>query len=1280
MPKTIRFIAVKVYNKKRHQNYSYEYDILKSISHPNILNTIGASEDNNHFYMEMEYCISEDLSNHLFPEKNFTYLEKVIKTIATELLLGLKELHSNGIIHCNLKPSNILIDEHGNVKICDFKKALFVDKMTSADIRRNKRGLSPCYTAPEIFSEEGKYSFKSDLWALGCIMYEMASGQVPFRDDILNKLINKILRDEPNYNVRQFTAYSVDFQNVVKRLLNKDPNHRASWGEIEKMPFWDFGNDSNTNNNSIASNTNANINAEDAKVNEPYSSKTHSHGVSQTKSSGNLPSNSSFGKGGYSISTVPASYNKSLSNNQSTITLNAQHIALEHNDEEDEYSEGNNDKGKGVNNTDQEFNFQRGAEQNQSLYSNQTNDSNYSKSKINIDNNKNTANVDNMSNKKLNFLELSVLNVSKVITRDRRVTQTTINDMAMSLAKNTDIPNIQSIMIHTSDRAIKPIIGNKVIEPNPPITEYNGSLIPFSEYKIDRIKDLINNEQSEELEKYLLSVYQLMDQYVSKGNYDFLLNILNYFETIVLSKEIANNIINTCFVKLFINFMDINNDNIRIRACSIIAYLIRYATSVQYPLDKFGLTEKLSTFIKDSNVTLNKKAIATLGEYLFFVATQAEGESTGEINLLDNNNGTLRQWNISNESILALLYALNHSEEVVQFYALKTIENTVTLTTIAKTYFAMNDSFVSKISDIYFNERCDNFEIKTSALSTISHIIKLEPNLMKAFIEKFKTESLRNYLSKETSKNQQCIINIILFGIVGNVNNIKLIDFDDLMLTLVNLLETANSVVRGKIILLLSLVFSDKYLISKFGEKVLNLMLKLRKDKHHYYCYVKIFESFMINYCNNISKHLIPMISKSIVSKTANTNSEIISLLVAIAVISPYYKISFSLFKSDFIEALVSLTTATTNETIHTNTLDILRCFSETAYSVEENSSILISSLFAKILDLTNTLSVDFKRIPLNICANILTVLLDDDKLYSSVSLDDGKTNQINSLILNILPLITNLLKHEDTVNDSLSFLSLIIERNSAFIAFYRSIGIIDYVFQLMIDDNFISNLNLLKILSKLIESKDTKFEDIIELKLLDKVNYLISKDSAEEISIYTEYVIEMLFDLMYKLNETKKKKYGSNWDGEDYKKNFLSKIENVAMNFKLCIKLLGCDNGNIQEKSCVIVIFILQFLPTNYYENKEWEVKFTGDDVLDLLKGLGSSCVKIHKKIIRIFKWIIEFQSDAQDVLGPFKSYIQIYIEKIRDTSKDPDVVDVASKFLMTNLKIISSNIVSFK
>ena len=189
---TIRYISVKVYSKSKHPYYDREYNFLKNINHPSIVHVTGAAEDKNNFYMEMEYCASGDLSHCLWPNKGTNYLEKVIKTLSVQLLLGLKTLHQNGIIHCNLKPSNIIIDEFGNVKICDFKKALNVNEMTMNDIRKNKTAMTPCYTAPELFSDNGIYSFKTDLWALGCIMYEMAIGQVPFFEERVNKLIVQI--------------------------------------------------------------------------------------------------------------------------------------------------------------------------------------------------------------------------------------------------------------------------------------------------------------------------------------------------------------------------------------------------------------------------------------------------------------------------------------------------------------------------------------------------------------------------------------------------------------------------------------------------------------------------------------------------------------------------------------------------------------------------------------------------------------------------------------------------------------------------------------------------------------------------------------------------------------------------------------------------------------------------------------------------------------------------------------------------------------------------------
>ena len=150
-------------------------------------------------------------------------------------------------------------------------------------------------------------------------------------------------------------------------------------------------------------------------------------------------------------------------------------------------------------------------------------------------------------------------------------------------------------MVHNSDKNIKPIIGNKIIEPNKLQIKYDEKLIPLKPiYKIDKIKELLLVEDNfDELEKYIKLLYIYLIDFNQKNKYDKLLNLLNYFETIVLSKEISNDIINTAFVKLFIIFLDINNDQIYIRAYSITAYLIRYATNMETSLDNFNLTESL---------------------------------------------------------------------------------------------------------------------------------------------------------------------------------------------------------------------------------------------------------------------------------------------------------------------------------------------------------------------------------------------------------------------------------------------------------------------------------------------------------------------------------------------------------------------------------------------------------------------------------------------------------------------------------------------------------------
>ena len=1308
--KAIKHIAVKAYYKIKNPSFYKEYSILKNLTCPSIVNITGAAEDKNNFYMEMEYCSSGDLSHCLWPNRGCNYLEKVIKAVSTQILIGLKILHNNGIIHCNLKPSNILIDEFGNARICDFKKALKKDEMTKEDIHKNKTAMTPCYTAPELFINDGEYSFKTDLWALGCIMYEMAVGQVPFFDTAVNNLIMKIINEDVNFNKKQFNKYSEEFMDVLQKLLEKDPIHRPSWGEIENYSFWNTNekgfydafpnlniNNANNNNNNISigfinnstTNSNMSIFANDKPSINKINNMNYNHSnsvcniinIKNRLNYNSMNSNNKKGENFLNKNNSLNSYPKSALCNKintdsdfcvniektKSIGINAK-IKIKNNSpspisrktkiksfemkrlettEEDVGLNNNIQNSDNMDENDREFNFKL----DDNIRNIPNDEENYGVNKF--------RNLQMSQNK--NILSLSVLNVSKLMDKNKNKKVNESNDMTLSLANPEELPQIQYLMIHNSDKNIKPIIGNRIIDPKKYTIVYDENKIPIKPiYKIDKLKELIKEKKHAEFEKFLKQLLFFLIDYKKKQKNDLFLNLLNYFETIILSKDISNNLINTSLMKFFIDSLSINDDKIQIKLCSIIANLIRYSTNLNISLDKYNLTEILISFISDTNLALNRKSMATLGEYLFFVSTQVEVE------LEYVRKGGKSNWTIRQESLKALLFALNHIDEKVRFYSLKTIENICILTTVAKNYFANSEDYISKIIDI-INYPCENQEIRTCAFNTVSHIIRLNPSLLKIFIDKM--DNINLVIENESSRNQQCIINCLLFGIERDKKNIKLISKAKLFPTLINLLDNSNNIIKGKTLLLISLLFNEINIIIKFGESIFNIIQQLRKEKKLFYYHIKIFECLLQKFCElliKFYKNYIDELQKTNLNDNKNmVNSKLISLLKCFNVIAPYHKISYVFYNSLFLNLSINLLmNCNLNSEKAELIFELLKYFSENSISVEENCDFIINKIFKKILLLTKKLNYEYRRFPLNICANIISVLLEDEKLYSSTSLDIGKTNQINNLIIDILPDIYDLLTNIDTVYDSLAFLSLIIERNVAFIRFYRSIGIIDYIFILMKEEKLYSNLNLIKILIKFIESNETTFEDIIDLGLIDKINYLIKKDNSEEITIYTEYIIEMFFDLMFKINEMKRK-FSSSHNKEDVQNNFLKKIEGVAQNFSLCIRLLSCDNFNLQEKSCINLIFILQYFPNMFIKSVNVNVKFTEYDIPDLLKGLDSGNKKIYKKMIKIFKWIVECQKDAKTILKNYTSYIEICLEKIINVSDDPDVIEIANSFL---------------
>ena len=110
-----------------------------------------------------------------------------------ELLQGIGYLHSQSVIYADLKPKTVLMNEYNKLKLSDFglaKKTTDFEHQSPG--RLHGTSGSPYYMAPELFQEGGVYSFASDLWSLGCMLFEFAVGKPPFYSNSLNKVMRQL--------------------------------------------------------------------------------------------------------------------------------------------------------------------------------------------------------------------------------------------------------------------------------------------------------------------------------------------------------------------------------------------------------------------------------------------------------------------------------------------------------------------------------------------------------------------------------------------------------------------------------------------------------------------------------------------------------------------------------------------------------------------------------------------------------------------------------------------------------------------------------------------------------------------------------------------------------------------------------------------------------------------------------------------------------------------------------------------------------------------------------
>eukprot|EP00536_Pseudo-nitzschia_multiseries_P009057 jgi/Psemu1/199816/e_gw1.245.61.1 len=223
-----------------------EVELMRSLKHVNIVRYLGAQMDNEFLHIFQEWVPGGSVASLLHKFGSFSI--EVIQSYISQTLSGLRYLHENNIMHRDIKGSNILVNDEGVVKVADFGaskklKNLSDDMMMSLTVRG-----TPYFMAPEVFEE--RYSSKADIWGIGCVAFQMATANPPWKElGFTNpiSLFNHMKRhkgppemkhpQKESFSKQQELSWNL-FTKFVCKCFEYDPLQRPSAKELQNDPFF----------------------------------------------------------------------------------------------------------------------------------------------------------------------------------------------------------------------------------------------------------------------------------------------------------------------------------------------------------------------------------------------------------------------------------------------------------------------------------------------------------------------------------------------------------------------------------------------------------------------------------------------------------------------------------------------------------------------------------------------------------------------------------------------------------------------------------------------------------------------------------------------------------------------------------------------------------------------------------------------------------------------------------------------------------------------------------
>ncbi|XP_065901253.1 serine/threonine-protein kinase Nek4-like isoform X2 [Dysidea avara] len=208
-----------------------EAQLLSSMAHPNIVAYKESFQDSSGtLHIVMAYCEGGDLSSRLKAQKGIPLPEDQVIEWFVQTTLALQYLHERHILHRDLKTSNIFLSKNDIVKVGDLGIARVLEG--SCDLAHTVIG-TPFFMSPELFNNQ-PYSYKSDVWSLGCCVYEMASLKHAFSATSIHALMAQVVQGKlPTMPHR----YSNELCDLIRSMLSHDAEQRPSVNQLLRLPF-----------------------------------------------------------------------------------------------------------------------------------------------------------------------------------------------------------------------------------------------------------------------------------------------------------------------------------------------------------------------------------------------------------------------------------------------------------------------------------------------------------------------------------------------------------------------------------------------------------------------------------------------------------------------------------------------------------------------------------------------------------------------------------------------------------------------------------------------------------------------------------------------------------------------------------------------------------------------------------------------------------------------------------------------------------------------------------